>query len=926
VTATARSHAELVTLRKSAAELAQARRERLSSIHLLASIAASHGPAGDLLRERRLDPDTLLKASRSFDDEGEEPIHRLLQAARETKAHGQSMQPRGPGLDTAPTALHLLLAVLGDRRTAAHRALVASGVDLARLRARGMQLALGMISVRPSRPLPPSPEALEAPPRPSKKREADGSRPSPALGPPSPPAPSRGRGHDGPAVVVPLFPPPMAREPRRSPRSQEPPPEAAPPPSMLAPTPDGRHEARFDARFDRFDARHTDELTGPSSTSLPAQAPTHGPTHGPLAPTAHPGHAPHGQPHAPGHTGQGGHAGHAAPSHHYDPPPIRFPELDPARYPALGAVGENLTQSAAEGRLSSVVVRDAELERAATVLARKSARSPLLIGPAGVGKTALLRGLARALFHAEEGEAERSIVIEVVPSELLADVGSRSALVERIQELRREACELAGRVILAVDDAHELFAIEEAALELRLAMTRGELAVAAATTPEDFKKTFEPSHGLVRCFTTVPVDEPSEDEAITLVAAVEPELAKHHGVPFTRDALAEAVRWTVRYVPGRALPDKAITVLDLAGARARRARAPTVGAEHVAEIISDLADVPVARLLETDGARMLRLEEELGRRVVGHRAQLTTIARVLRRNAAGLRAGRPIGSFLLLGPTGVGKTETAKAVAEALFQSESAMTRLDLSEYAEPHSIARLLGAPPGYVGFEAGGQLTEAVRRRPYQVVLLDEIEKAHRDVLEAFLQVLDEGHMTDGRGRKVDFTSTVLLLTSNLGAAEAMAQKSVRRVGFAGDDAPKPGRKANDVMLGAARSELTPELYNRIDEVLVFEPLGRGDVAEVAERLLGRLVTSMAERGIELELSPEVPLALLDLGGFEPELGARPMKRTIGRFVETPLAELLLAGTLGEGDVARVSVERGVIVVAPVRGRAAKAARGRG
>jgi ATP-dependent Clp protease ATP-binding subunit ClpC len=359
----------------------------------------------------------------------------------------------------------------------------------------------------------------------------------------------------------------------------------------------------------------------------------------------------------------------------------------------------------------------------------------------------------------------------------------------------------------------------------------------------------------------------------------------------------------VRYLPGRALPDKAVSILDLAGARTRRRGKSEVTAESVAEVVAELADMPVDRLLEADGDRMLRLEEILAERVVGHGEQIRRIARILRRNAAGLGSRRPIGTFLLLGPTGVGKTETAKAIAEVLFHCDSAMTRVDLSEFSEPHSIARLIGAPPGYVGHEAGGQLTEAVRRRPYQVILLDELEKAHPDVLTSFLAVFDEGRLTDGRGRTVDFTNTVILMTSNLGAEESGSSPR-RRVGFGNDAQDRADLEQR--VVAAARSSLAPELYNRIDEVLVFAPLGRDEVREIARRLLDSVSRALAaQRGLRMDFGPDVVEFLLDHGGFDPTLGARPMKRTIARLVEAPLAEKILRGELHPKSVLLLSVE---------------------
>ncbi|MFO0759003.1 MAG: ATP-dependent Clp protease ATP-binding subunit, partial [Byssovorax sp.] len=510
-----------------------------------------------------------------------------------------------------------------------------------------------------------------------------------------------------------------------------------------------------------------------------------------------------------------------------------------------------------------------------------------------------------------------------------AGTGTRGALAEKMAAIRAEIRESRGMVVLFLDEAHELFgpgSLDEATAEIKLGLSRGELSMVVATTPEEHRKAIESDPALSRRLTVVEIEEPAEAEAFLQLQRAAAGLSRHHGLGYEDEALASAVSWSIRYLPGRALPDKAIALLDLAGARARRKlgqagvkSAVKVGPTEVAEVVAEVADLPVERLLETDRERMLGLEALLAERVVGHSAPIARIARVLRRNAAGLRGRRPIGSFLLLGPTGVGKTETAKAIAEALFHSPDAMTRLDFSEYAEAHAVARLVGAPPGYIGHEAGGQLTEAVRRRPYQVVLLDEIEKAHRDVLEAFLQVFDEGRLTDGRGRRVDFTNAVIVMTSNLGAAEAGAVKAERSVGFSRSTSAVSADRLADVMISAAKGFLPPELYNRIDEVLCFAPLSRSDVAEIAKRLLEGLGDSLAARGVRLDVDPKVVDLLLDAGGFDAEMGARPMKRAIARLVENPLAELILRGDLGEGSVALVGVERGEIVVDAVEEQAA-------
>jgi ATP-dependent Clp protease ATP-binding subunit ClpC len=583
--------------------------------------------------------------------------------------------------------------------------------------------------------------------------------------------------------------------------------------------------------------------------------------------------------------------------------------------PLLCQIGKNLTLAAQRGELDPVIGRDEEIERVLDVLAKREARNPCLIGVPGVGKTSVVRGLALHIAKREgTSELDERVIVEIEPAALLSGTGLRGALAERIAQLKTELKATGSRVVVFFDEIHTLFAdaSDEGASELRAALAHGELVCIGACTREEFRRFVETDPALLRRFSVIEIEEPSREDAFLALEAMLPAFERHHHATYSKEAIACAVQWSIRYVTGRALPDKAVGILDLAGARVRRRGEREILPEDVADVVSDLASVPTERLLETDGGRMLKLESLLAERVVGHAPELARISSVLRRNASGIRGKRPIGTFLLLGPTGVGKTETAKAIAECLFHSEAAMTRLDMSEYAEPHAIARLVGAPPGYVGHESGGQLTEAARRRPYQVILLDEIEKAHRDVLEAFLQVFDEGRLTDGRGRTVDFTNAVLVLTSNLGADKLAPSSRTRGIGFSSSREARAADDVKQTLLRAAREGLPPELYNRIDEVLAFGPLLRAEVAEVARRMLSGLGADLeAARGVRLQVSPAVIDLLLEKGGYDPDLGARPMRRAITRLVEGPLSEMLLRREARPGDVVLLECEAGAIVV---------------
>jgi ATP-dependent Clp protease ATP-binding subunit ClpC len=572
--------------------------------------------------------------------------------------------------------------------------------------------------------------------------------------------------------------------------------------------------------------------------------------------------------------------------------------LDPQAFPLLTALGRNLTLAAQQDQIDPVVGRDAEIEMLLDVLARRRGNNPVLVGAPGVGKTAVVEGLALALATRPAGGAQ-TVLVEVSASSLLAGTGVRGALAERLQTLRAEVKKSEGRVLLFIDEIHTVIGTGEGdslGNELKTALARGELPVVGATTDAEYRRVFERDAALARRFTRIEVAEPSASDAIRILEGLVPRYEAHHGVRYEPAALSAAVELSVRYLCERKLPDKAIALLDQAGARVRRRAERIVDLHAVASVVSELASVPVERLLMRDAEALLTLESHLAQRVVGQGAAVSAIASALRKSAAGFRGQRPLGTFLFLGPTGVGKTEMAKAICERVFPGAS-ITRIDMSELGQAHAAARLFGAPPGYIGHDEGGQLTEAVRHRPYQLILLDEIEKAHMDVLLSLLPLLDEGRLTDGRGRTVDFTNTVIVMTSNLGADSAVARA---RIGF-GDGNVEPVANDSDKTraLAAARAALPPELWNRIDEPLYFNPLCERDVVAIAMRLLGDVAKVARERhGVVLDIDPSASAVLVAAGGFDRALGARPMRRTVSRLVEAPLAEALLSHELVEGS----------------------------
>ena len=574
--------------------------------------------------------------------------------------------------------------------------------------------------------------------------------------------------------------------------------------------------------------------------------------------------------------------------------------LDAGKYPTLAKLGRNLTEMAWLGRIDEVIGRDDEIERLLDVLARRRSNNPILVGPPGVGKTAIAEGLARRLAQGGEGVRglEGTILVELSAGGLVSGTGVRGALSERMRRLQFEVKRANGKIVLFIDEVHTLFiggeSPDDLAHELKASLARGELPCIGATTDAEYRKYVERDAALARRFSPIHVAEPNSEDAIEILRGIAPRYEVHHGIAYEPSAVESAVELSVRYMPEQTLPDKAIGLLDLAGARTHRRGGAVVDREAVAQVVADKVRVPVERLLVTDSQKLLELEQHLAEHVVGHVEVMTRVSDALRKGAAGFHGHRPLATFLFLGPTGVGKTETARALNEVFFMG-CPMTRIDMSELSESHAVAKLVGAPPGYIGHETGGLLTEAIRHRPYQLVLLDEIEKAHIDVLQSLLPLLEDGRLTDGKGRTVDCTHTIIVMTSNLGAQHS--NRSHGSIGFQGVSAGS----GDDISAGvaAARRALPPELWNRIDEPLFFAPLSRDEVSEIARRMLAGVVHQLRERqGVELSVDASAVVSLVALGGYDAELGARPMRRAIGRMVEAPLAAAILRGDFERGD----------------------------
>ncbi|RME19967.1 MAG: ATP-dependent Clp protease ATP-binding subunit [Deltaproteobacteria bacterium] len=591
---------------------------------------------------------------------------------------------------------------------------------------------------------------------------------------------------------------------------------------------------------------------------------------------------------------------------HNSRPPTEW-DLEPTKFPVLERLGRNLTALAALGRIDPLIGRERELTAVIDTLLKRRANNPLLVGEPGVGKTAIVEGLARAIVTGDPRcePIRHCRIVELDVASLLSGTQLRGAFSEKLQQIRKEVRRAEGSVVVFFDEFHTLIGAgatgegaQDAANELKAALARGEFPCIGATTHDEFRRFVEQDAALVRRFNAVQVPEPDAEQTLKILTAIAEEYARHHKVSYDTEALEAAVELSSRYITDRCLPDKAISLLDLAGSRARRCGRVRVDRQAVARVVASLAQIPVERLLKSDGERLLNMEKIVGLRLIGHTAAVRAIADVIRRNYVGFRSRRPVGSFLFLGPTGVGKTECARVLAWFLFGSRDALVKLDMSEYAESHSLSRMIGAPPGYVGYQEGGQLTDAVRRRPYSIVVFDEIEKAHPDVHKLLLQILEDGVLTDGKGRRVDFSNTVIVCTSNLGAGEAAAPA---RIGFGGDG--RTGGDYTDRIIKAARGALPPELWGRFDEHLVFEPLGPAELASIAQLMLRESAEIIeSQQNLKIEIDPAAAGWLVEsqLGDFA--LGARPLRAAVRRSFEQPLAEAILAGRVRSGQAVKV------------------------
>ncbi len=657
--------------------------------------------------------------------------------------------------------------------------------------------------------------------------------------------------------------------------------------------------------------------------------------------------------------------------------------------PLLAEFSRDLTDAAMKNSLDPLVGREHEIERVQQVLCRRTKNNAVLIGEPGVGKTAIVEGLAQKIVYGDVPHFladKRLLALDI--SLIVAGTKYRGQFEERLKAIMKELSENPN-VIVFIDELHTLVGAGsaegslDAANILKPALSRGEIRCIGATTPAEYRKYIEKDRSLERRFQAIKVDPPSEKETIEILRGVKDRYESFHHVEFTQEALEAAVYQSSRYITDRFLPDKAIDLVDEAGARAKlreagyseefgeinktirvaveqmesavsakdferanfyrqqeeaarenlmsvrerfdvksSARRVVVNKQEIDEVVAKWTGVPMTAINEDESSKLLRMEDELHRRVISQEKAISALSRAIRRSRAGLKAAtRPVGSFVFLGPTGVGKTELARALAHFLFGADAALIRFDMSEYMEKHSVSKLIGSPPGYVGHEEGGQLTEKVKRNPYSVVLLDEIEKAHPDLFNILLQVFEDGHLTDGLGNRVNFKNTIIIMTSNIGARYIQKKASL---GFQSSDAKEIARSVSDMVLGEVRRTFNPEFINRIDEIIVFEALSDDDLRRITELLVGQLNANLVDRRLTIRLTTEAIDWIIDLTCKDRSYGARPLRRAIQRYIEDPLAEELIRGDLKGGEF-EVYVDAGALAYRALDADGTVAASGR-
>ncbi|APB30449.1 ATP-dependent Clp protease ATP-binding subunit [Vagococcus teuberi] len=641
--------------------------------------------------------------------------------------------------------------------------------------------------------------------------------------------------------------------------------------------------------------------------------------------------------------------------------------------PTLESLARDLTQSAREKRLDPLVGRDTEVERLIQILSRRTKNNPVLVGDPGVGKTAIAEGLAQRIVEANVPKDMRNKRVMMLDmGAVVAGTKYRGEFEDRMKKLVDEIYH-DGEVILFIDELHTLIGAggAEGAIDasniLKPALARGELQTIGATTLDEYQKYIEKDPALERRFAKILVDEPNEEETIDILSGLKTQYEEHHQVAITQEAIEAAVKLSIRYINDRQLPDKAIDLIDEAAAKVRlnQAEKPSpivkqqqvladiykekeeaiisqnfaevveireiekkalkklaklvekqekestgytqkVTEEDIESVISQWTGIPLTQLEKKESERLLDLEKVMHERVVGQEEAVESVSRAIRRARSGLKSpNRPIGSFMFLGPTGVGKTELAKTIAEVMFGSEDALIRVDMSEFMEKHSTSRLVGSPPGYVGYDEGGQLTERIRQKPYSVVLLDEVEKAHPDVFNVLLQVLDDGHLTDAKGRKVDFKNTIIIMTSNIGATSLRDEKTV---GFGVANETKDYKAMKSRILEELKKSFRPEFLNRVDEVVVFHSLNKQQLHDIVKIMSKDVVERLKEQDITLKLT-SAAIDVISSEGFDPEYGARPIRRALQKEVEDRLSELLLSGELQTGDIVTLGASKGKI-----------------